>query len=201
MVRKAGNLYSGSTPTVIARILDEAEPGDKILATSYGSGASAKSLYIEVKEGIKDKRQEVPVKEQLDNMKEIGWERYEELKRLNEASNPDWKTGTIKPLEGSEVREISICENCGRIYFPSLGSYFVKECLDPNCEDDQIRKEDLPREGRLVEIVEKPPYERSPKGVVVPIIGEATGEDLEGVPRRIKTEGKEGILEYGWAYK
>lgn len=203
VVKNVGNLYSGSTPTVIARIFDQAEPGDKILATSYGSGASAKSLYIEVKDGIRDKRQGFPVKEQIESMREIGWKEYKKLKESRKKSDPDWKTAKIEPLGNSETREISICNNCGLIHFPSLGSYFIKECLNPKCEDGQVRKGELPRKARIKNLAqESAPYEESPEGVVVPIIGEVEpGETVEAVPRRIKTDGEKGILEYGWAYK
>ncbi|MFO8132625.1 MAG: hydroxymethylglutaryl-CoA synthase [Thermoplasmatota archaeon] len=47
-----GNTYSGSTPLGLSAVLDVAEPGDRILATSYGSGAGADSFDITVTDGI-----------------------------------------------------------------------------------------------------------------------------------------------------
>ncbi len=49
-----GNTYSGSTPLGLSAVLDVAEPGDRILATSYGSGAGSDSFDITVTGGIED---------------------------------------------------------------------------------------------------------------------------------------------------
>lgn len=186
VVKNVGNLYAGSTPTVIARIFDEGEPGDKILATSYGSGMGTKSFVIEMKDGMEGKRQEFPVKRQEDG-KIINWKEYKELEEFNYHPTPPWKRASIEPLEGSETKEVSICGNCGLIYSPSLGSYFLRECLNPSCKNDQVRKEKLPQKARVKEIIEgSAPYEKSPDGVIVPIIGEVEpGETVEAVPRRI----------------
>ena len=47
-----GNTYSGSTPLGLVKILDAAKPGDRILATSYGSGAGSDSFDITVTKEI-----------------------------------------------------------------------------------------------------------------------------------------------------
>ena len=51
-----GNLYSGSSPTALAAILDVAEPGDRILLVSYGSGAGSDAYIFTVTEEIEEKR-------------------------------------------------------------------------------------------------------------------------------------------------
>jgi len=66
-----GNTYSGSTMLGLCAILDKAKPGDRILATSYGSGAGSDAFDITVTEGIeKIKRQRIreriEVKEYID---------------------------------------------------------------------------------------------------------------------------------------
>ncbi len=49
-----GNTYSGATPLGLSAILDAAQPGDRIIATSYGSGAGSDSFDITVTDRIKD---------------------------------------------------------------------------------------------------------------------------------------------------
>ncbi len=49
-----GNTYSGSTMNGLSAILDEAQPGDRILAVSFGSGAGSDAFDITVTDNIKD---------------------------------------------------------------------------------------------------------------------------------------------------
>ena len=65
---KIGNLYSGSCPTSLAAVLDIAEPGEKILMTTYGSGAGSDTYIFTVTPKILEKRNRlVPVKAQIEN--------------------------------------------------------------------------------------------------------------------------------------
>ncbi len=52
-----GNTYSGCSLIGLAAVLDIARPGDKILVTSFGSGAGSDSFAIEVTPNIESKRQ------------------------------------------------------------------------------------------------------------------------------------------------
>lgn len=49
---KIGNTYSASMMMGVAGILDIANPGDKVLAVSYGSGAGSDGFHIEVTDQI-----------------------------------------------------------------------------------------------------------------------------------------------------
>ena len=72
LVTHIGNTYSGSVPLGLAATLDQAEPGDKIMVTSYGSGAGSDSFDIEVTENIMDvKEKDVPTIEEVTSNEEF----------------------------------------------------------------------------------------------------------------------------------
>jgi len=52
-----GNTYSGASPIGLAGVLDIAKPGQKILVTSFGSGAGSDSFAMKVTENILAKRE------------------------------------------------------------------------------------------------------------------------------------------------
>jgi len=56
VVNTMGNTYSGSSPTGLAAILDVAEPGDKILLTSFGSGAGSDSFVLRATKLLVERR-------------------------------------------------------------------------------------------------------------------------------------------------
>lgn len=56
VVPRMGNTYSGSSPTGLAAVLDVAEPGDRILITSFGSGAGSDSFVLRATPRLAERR-------------------------------------------------------------------------------------------------------------------------------------------------
>ncbi|NLI73668.1 MAG: hydroxymethylglutaryl-CoA synthase [Euryarchaeota archaeon] len=73
-----GNTYSGAVPLGLASILDVAEPGDRIFAVAYGSGAGSDAFDITVTDAIKDLRLEAAptIKELVERKKFIDYATY-----------------------------------------------------------------------------------------------------------------------------
>ena len=82
LVDRIGNTYSGSSPLGLARVLDVAEAGDRILLTSFGSGAGSDSFSIMVQEAIEGKRGRAPpVESYIEGGKYIDYATYIKLRR------------------------------------------------------------------------------------------------------------------------
>jgi hydroxymethylglutaryl-CoA synthase len=77
LVDRIGNTYSGSSILGLAAVLDVAKPGQRIILTSYGSGAGADSLDITVTKKIKKIRKKAPlVQDFIKNKKYINYSEY-----------------------------------------------------------------------------------------------------------------------------
>ncbi len=70
IVKNIGNTYSGASMLALANILDHAQPDDKILITSYGSGAGSDSFSLTVTDLIEKARNTAPLTSQYINRKE-----------------------------------------------------------------------------------------------------------------------------------
>jgi hydroxymethylglutaryl-CoA synthase len=67
IVNTMGNTYSGSSPTGLAAVLDEAAPDDLILITSFGSGAGSDSFVLRATKLLPERRGRAPtVRSMLD---------------------------------------------------------------------------------------------------------------------------------------
>ena len=78
-----GNTYSASMMTGLSAILDEAKPGDRILAVSFGSGAGSDAFHIEVTEEIEElhKRNVTTVRKMLEDVKFVDYAIYAKFKK------------------------------------------------------------------------------------------------------------------------
>lgn len=83
-VAKFGNTYSGSSPVGLAAVLDIAQPNERILIVSYGSGAGSDAYSLITTSQILDKRkrQKLTVKYQADNpfIEYLNYTTYRRLK-------------------------------------------------------------------------------------------------------------------------
>jgi len=81
IIPKIGNTYSGSSLLGLAATLDIAKPGQRILITSYGSGAGSDSFSIKVTELIKKKRNTKKIQDYINNKKYVSYGEYTRLRR------------------------------------------------------------------------------------------------------------------------
>ncbi|HKJ91556.1 MAG TPA: hydroxymethylglutaryl-CoA synthase [Longimicrobiales bacterium] len=88
IVPTMGNTYSGSSPTGLAAALDEADPGDLILITSFGSGAGSDSFVLRATDRLPEVRALAPtVRSMLDGPRHYltygEYAKYREKIKLN----------------------------------------------------------------------------------------------------------------------
>ena len=60
LVPVIGNTYAGAAIIGLTAVLDIAEPGDRILMVSFGSGAGSDAFDIQVTEAIRERRERAP---------------------------------------------------------------------------------------------------------------------------------------------
>ena len=77
LVPVIGNTYAGAAIIGLTAILDIAEPGDRILMVSFGSGAGSDAFAIQVAESIKTRRDLAPsTHDYIDRRSEIDYATY-----------------------------------------------------------------------------------------------------------------------------
>lgn len=78
-----GNTYSGSTLVGLSAILDEAKPGDRILAVSYGSGAGSDAFALTVGDGVLENTDLVPkVRDYIERKEYVSYAEYSKMRDL-----------------------------------------------------------------------------------------------------------------------
>jgi hydroxymethylglutaryl-CoA synthase len=81
LVPVIGNTYSGAAIIGLTAILDVAEPGDRILVVSFGSGAGSDALGIQVTEHIRERRDLAPKTQQyIDRRTKIDYATYARMR-------------------------------------------------------------------------------------------------------------------------
>ncbi len=89
LVNDIGNTYAGSSMIGLTAVLDVARPGDRILLTSFGSGAGSDSFCMTVTERVVDARKDPTVMTTADYVRrrtQIDYAQYSRMKgnfRLN----------------------------------------------------------------------------------------------------------------------
>jgi hydroxymethylglutaryl-CoA synthase len=77
LVPLIGNTYSGAAIIGLTAILDEAQPGDRILMVSFGSGAGSDAMALRVTEAIEERRGRAPsTQDYINRRTEIDYATY-----------------------------------------------------------------------------------------------------------------------------
>jgi hydroxymethylglutaryl-CoA synthase len=210
-VLEVGNTYAASTLIGLASILDKANPGDNILAVSYGSGAYSIATWIKVEDKIKEKVGVVPtVDDYINRRKELNFQKYKEnikerLARIKRRLIYPRIIGEIQPLE-KEAIEVTLCDGCKRIYYPPR-----EKCLEFECKGPVMNKI-FPRRALLKSFRKLTSKERftlnysiikDEKVLLVDCDLEELKEnmELELIIRRLDYEGEDGLIIYGPTYR
>jgi hydroxymethylglutaryl-CoA synthase len=82
LVNEIGNTYAGSSMTGLTAILDIAQPGDRILLVSFGSGAGSDVFSLRTTEALKTRRHLAPsTKVYIDRRTEIDYATYARFRK------------------------------------------------------------------------------------------------------------------------
>jgi len=79
IVSKIGNTYSAASMLVLTHILDKAKPNERILLTSFGSGAGSDAFIFRVTNNIKKLKQARTTKSYMDDRRYVSYAAYRKL--------------------------------------------------------------------------------------------------------------------------
>ncbi len=160
-----GELGAASVPLQIARVLDRAEPSDRILAISYGSGISD-AIMLKVKEGIKEKGEKVKSFDYYLNSKDyIDYLKFTKLKGTLKKEEDVYAMGVppTSPMlwrDGPDIRALrgAKCKRCGYVNFPPS---IRKICI--RCGNTEFERVKMSKKGKVhafvVNVYLPPPLE------------------------------------------
>lgn len=210
-VLDTGNTYAASTPIAVCDILDHAQPGENILAVSYGSGAYTIATWLKVHEGILAKRGRTPTVEQyLTRKREIKLETYQDhlrqkLRIVRRRISHPRIVGEIAPLDSRHITA-TLCHGCERVFYPARD-----RCLEWDC-NGPVEQRQIPVLAKLLSFKKLPLRRRLTSNFEIISRGRAlivdsssselaSGATLEVVIRKLDDEGKDGLIIYGPAYR
>jgi hydroxymethylglutaryl-CoA synthase len=86
LVPEIGNTYAAASLIALTAVLDKAKTGEKILVTSYGSGAGSDAFLFEVTENLEKFRKNWQnfLEDQIEKMKEMSFVDYQNLFAKNQ---------------------------------------------------------------------------------------------------------------------
>jgi hydroxymethylglutaryl-CoA synthase len=81
LVGEIGNTYAGSAMIGLTAVLDEAQPGDRILLVSFGSGAGSDAFGLRVTERLVERQARAPkTRDYVARRTEIDYAMYTRLR-------------------------------------------------------------------------------------------------------------------------
>lgn len=210
-VLDTGNTYAASTLISLASVFDNSQPGDQVLAVSYGSGAYSNATWFEVADGIEAKRGLTPsVDDYVKRRTTIRIDTYKDLirarlSRIKQRLEIPRFVGEVEPTNGKGF-SVSLCFGCQRIYYPARGTCLDSECTGP------METKNYPLIARLKSVMKLPLKQRFTSNfellnqnkvllVDAKLQDLKQGTKLEGVVRRLDYEGKDGLIMYGITYR
>jgi hydroxymethylglutaryl-CoA synthase len=133
---RIGNTGTAAVPMMVVAALDEANPGDLILVANYGDGGDA--FLLKVTENIGNFRGRKTIKERLDKVIHINYEKYlnwRDLVPLQELSRPASPTPSITCLWRETKSVLAFygtrCKRCGTAQYPPQ-----RVCIKCQTKDD-----------------------------------------------------------------